>query len=123
MENDFKDVFVTDALRKPMEELEELNVIMRKKKAELRKAIFYAKHPELAQAKQAVESKVSEEKVVKFNESVKEPEPIREKPAPAVQATVPAVKEIKSEPAITVTRPAPQHVKAPIRLGWGEKLF
>lgn len=116
--DDFKNVFITEELKKPMQELQDLNSLMKKKKAELKKAVFYTKHPELLQAKKVVDSKLSEEKVVKFNESVKEPEPIREEP-PAVTVTTPAPKEIKTERPLKVTMPSSQ----PVRLAWGEKLF
>lgn len=66
-----KDIFITEELKTPLAELEELNSKLRKKKAEVKKAIFFSKHPELLMAKKEVEAVKSEKSVHAFNEAVK----------------------------------------------------
>jgi hypothetical protein len=125
--SDTKDNFIiAETIKKPMAELEELNTIVRKKKAEVRKAMFYAKHPELLKAKATAEAIVQEEAVKKFNESVK-PEPEIEEPVrpikEPVREKVPEAKviEIKNDPpaAPVVIKPAtPQHLRVGLNAKW-----
>lgn len=120
MSEDFKSNFVTADIEKPMAELEELNNLVKKKKAEVRKAMFYAKHPDLLQAKKEYEAKMSSVNAEKFNEAIKEePKQVQVKEeAPAIQATIPAPVTIQ-KPAVQITvpmsAPAPQHTHVPTR--------
>jgi len=57
MSEDFKSNFITAGVEAPLKELEELNSMVKKKKAEVRKAMFYAKHPDLLQAKKEYDTK------------------------------------------------------------------
>lgn len=125
MSEDFKSNFVTADIEKPMAELEELNNLVKKKKAEVRKAMFYAKHPDLLQAKKEYEAKMSSVNAEKFNEAIAEPKQVqvKEEPAPApapapIQATIPAPVPIQ-KPAVQVSVPmsvpAPQHTHVPTR--------
>lgn len=127
MSDDFKSNFVTADIEKPMAELEELNNLVKRKKAEVRKAMFYAKHPDLLQAKREYEAKMATVNTEKFNEAIKdepkqvpvqakeetpEPAPVQQKPA--IQTTV---------PVSMVVTPAPQHVVKPLVVGLGQKWF
>ena len=132
-DSDFKSNFVTSNIDKPLAELEELNNLVKKKKAEVRKAMFYQKHPDLLLAKKEFESKMESVNIEKFNEAIaenkKEPEKKPVKPEP-VQTPVPEpVKTPVQAPApVAVKTPAPQHshshsVSRPLVVGMGAKWF
>ena len=112
-----KDVFVTDELRGPIAELEELNAKLRKKKAEVKKAIFFSKHPELLMAKKEVEAGKAEKSVHAFNEVV-----AKDVQQAVAEAPKKEVKEPQPEPVkpMELSRPAPQHVKTPLKVGLGK---
>ena len=130
MSDDFKSNFITAGVEAPLKELEELNSMVKKKKAEVRKAMFYAKHPDLLQAKKEYDTKMASVNAEKFNEAiaevqvqvkeepkpkVKEPETVKEEP---VKATVP----VSSPTFVPTKQPAPQHAR-PLVVGLGAKWF
>lgn len=130
MSEDFKSNFVTDHIDKPMAELEELNNLVKKKKAEVRKAMFYAKHPDLLQAKKEYDTKMASVNAEKFNEAIaevkEEPKPKAKEPEPKpepepVRVTVP----VASPSFVPTKQPAPQHARAaassPLVVGLGQK--
>lgn len=135
MSEDFKSNFVTDHIDKPMAELEELNNLVKKKKAEVRKAMFYAKHPDLLQAKKEYDTKMASVNAEKFNEAIAEvkekpkvkeepkPEPVKEPEPEPVRVTVP----VASPSFVPTKQPAPQHARAaasaPLVVGLGQKWF
>lgn len=138
-----KDNFILhESVQRPLKELEDLNAQIKKKKQEVKKAMFFAKHPGLKVAKEELEVKIAESATAKFNESLSEEpkrpvkEPIREEPQVPVRKLVkdPAPEpkiEIKAEPAQVLDEPAPKPVApapnpvAPstIRIPYGGKWF
>lgn len=127
MFEDFKSNFITTPeVGKPMAELEELNALVKKKKAEVRKAMFYAKHPDLLAAKKDYDSKIAAQQTDKFNESITEPVKGKEKvkepePEPEpVKATVP----VASPSFVPSKAAAPQHShNKPFVVGLNSKWF
>ena len=133
-DSDFKSNFVTSNINKPLAELEELNNLVKKKKAEVRKAMFYQKHPDLLLAKKEFESKMESVNTEKFNEAIaenkKEPEKekVKEKvkePEPAPVAPAPVA--VQTPAPVAVKTPAPQHShshsvsRPPLVVGMGAK--
>ena len=137
MSEDFKSNFVTSNIDKPLAELEELNNLVKKKKAEVRKAMFYQKHPDLLLAKKEFESKMESVNTEKFNEAIaenkKEPEKVKEqvKPEPVpepVKTPAPVHAPVAVQAPAPVKTPAPQHshshsVSRPLVVGMGAKWF
>jgi hypothetical protein len=123
MSEDFKSNFVTADIDKPMLELEELNNQVKRKKAEIRKAMFYQKHPDLLQAKRDYEAKMSTVNTEKFNEAIAEPKQVKEvqEPEPQVQVQKPAIQA--TVPVSMVVTPPPQHVVKPLVVGLNAKWF
>lgn len=115
-ENDFKSNFVTSNIDKPLAELEELNNLVKKKKAEVRKAMFYAKHPDLLQAKKEFESKMESVNIAKFNEAIAEnkPEPEKVQVKEQVKEQVQVKPETHREPEPEKPKPAP--APAPVKM-------
>ena len=134
MSEDFKSNFITADVDKPMLELEELNNLVKKKKAEVRKAMFYAKHPDLLQAKKDYEAKMASVNTEKFNEAIAEgKKEVKEEPkqvAPEtvqvqVQATIPAPVTIQKpmvQTTVPMSMPVPQHSR-PLVVGLNAKWF
>jgi hypothetical protein len=134
MSEDFKSNFITAGVEAPLKELEELNSMVKKKKAEVRKALFYAKHPDLLQAKKEYDTKMASVNAEKFNEAiaevqvqvkeepkpkVNEPEPVKLPEPEPVKATVPV-----SSPTFVPTKQAPvQHSHKPLVVGLNSKWF
>ena len=127
MSEDFKSNFITTPeVDKPMAELEELNALVKKKRAEVRKAMFYAKHPDLLAAKKDYESKMSAQQAEKFNETIaeqqKEPAQakVKEQEPEPVKATVPV-----ASPSFVPSKAAaaPQHSHKPLIVGLNGKWF
>ena len=112
MAEDTKENFIFhESVQKPLKELEDLNAQVKKKKQEVKKALFYAKHPTLKQAKEEYHEKLTEQAKEKFAESVKEPEePVRPVKDPVRQEVTPNVR--KTSPAPTPA-PAPAPVERP----------
>lgn len=109
-----KDNFVLhESVQKPLKELEELNAQIKKKKQEVKKAMFYAKHPTLKQAKEEFDTKMNEEATVKFNQSLSEEpkrpikEPVRDEPQPVVRKTTPNPVQVKEHAPTPTPAPAP----------------
>ena len=125
-EEDFKSNFVTANIDKPLAELQELNNLVKRKKAEVRKAMFYQKHPDLLLAKKDYEEKIAAVNTEKFNEAltdkvkeVKVKEEVKEvaksEPIP-IPAPAPA-------PAVKATIALPQHAHKPFSVGLNAKWF
>jgi hypothetical protein len=128
-EADFKSNFVTANIDKPMAELEELNNLVKKKKAEVRKAMFYAKHPDLLMAKREYDNKMASVNVEKFNEAIavsskEEPKPKAKEPEPVKVPEVKVAEPVKVPlPQVPLPqKPVPQHSKAFV-VGMGQKWF
>ena len=117
-ENDFKSNFVTSNIDKPLAELEELNNLVKKKKAEVRKAMFYAKHPDLLQAKKEFESKMESVNTEKFNEAIaenkKEPEKVQVKEQVKEQVKPETHREPETHRASEPEKPRP--APAPVKM-------
>ena len=89
----------------------------RAEKAEVKKAIFFSKHPELLMAKKEVEAVKAEKSVHAFNEVV-----AKDVQQAVAEAPKKEVKEPQPEPVkpMELSRPAPQHVKTPLKVGLGK---
>lgn len=126
MENTKDNFIMSESVQKPLKELEDLNIQIKKKKQEVKKALFYAKHPQLKIAKEEFETKVAEEAAAKFNESLTE-EPKREVKVPVREEVAPTVRKLTKEPApietppVEIPKPAP--VAAPLVVQFGGKWF
>ena len=132
MSDDFKSNFITAGVEAPLKELEELNNMVKKKKAEVRKAMFYAKHPDLLQAKKEYDTKMASVNAEKFNEAIAEVQvQVKEEPKPKVKeepVKVPEPEHVKatvpvSSPTFVPTKQAPQHSHKPLVVGLGQKWF
>ena len=127
-EEDFKSNFVTANIDKPLAELQELNNLVKRKKAEVRKAMFYQKHPDLLLAKKDYEEKIAAVNTEKFNEAltdkvkeVKVKEEVKEVAAPApAPAPTPAPAPAPA-PAVKATIALPQHAHKPFSVGLNSK--
>ena len=92
-----KDNFVLhESVQKPLKELEDLNAQIKKKKQEVKKAMFFAKHPGLKVAKEELDVKIAEDATVKFNESLLE-EPKRPIKDPVREEVNVPVRKMKSK--------------------------
>lgn len=133
---------MTDEIAGKLAEFDVLSKSMKQKKQEIKKAIFYAKHPQLRMAKEEVEASKVKEPAVKdaakepvkvdaaeiFNRVLKEE---TEKPAIKEETEKPAketVKEIEKateKPAMKIPEKAPpQHLKSvPLMVPLGGKWF
>lgn len=124
MSEDFKSNFVTSDVDKSLMELEDLNNLVKKKKAEVRKAMFYQKHPDLLQAKKDYEAKVAAESTEKFNQTIKaEPTP---EPKQEVKAPEPEPVKATVVPTVVPTKQLQQQVQhnhKPLVVGLNSKWF
>lgn len=111
MAENTKDNFVLhESVQKPLKELEDLNAQIKKKKQEVKKAMFFAKHPGLKVAKEELDTKMAEDATTKFNESLlEEPKrPVKDPVRDEVKVPVRKMKSAVKEPEV---EPEPEPVK------------
>lgn len=129
MAENTKDNFVLhESVQKPLKELEDLNAQIKKKKQEVKKAMFFAKHPGLRVAKEELDTKMAEDTTAKFNESLlEEPkrpvkDPVRDEVKVPVRKLKSTVKEPEIEPEIEPVKIA-EPIKPAIPIPAAPKAF
>ena len=113
MSDNTKDNFIMhDSVQKPLRELESLAAEMKKKKAEIKKAMFYAKHPGIQLAKEEIQVRSDEAASVKFNEAISAPPVVSE---PVLKTREPPVVPVRNQPVqIQIETSEPIPILAPV---------